>query len=541
MPDSHSQSPEEPGVHLATSSQSVAKEPWFQGLGLFAVALWAGLISGMGEALEIRLFQHFDRANQRLMGLGHSWQVVWAAPLWNLLCFAALAIIAIVVGRFVLPRLVARTLLWILLALMVFDWLAVAFYGRIGLGAIMILAFGIATMVLPLGRRFATFVFGFCRRRWFWPIAITIGLMVAIRGGMWLNERLAVARLPKARPNAPHILMVVIDTLRADHLRCYGYYRPTSPAIDAFALQGTLFESCIAASSWTPPSHASMLTGLTVHEHKTDVQRMDGDFPTLPGVLTQWGYRTGGFSANLGYFSQRQGLHRGFQHFEDQFFSIDDALVRTVFGRAVSTLVFGGFLDEAEGIYRRDAASVNASYLAWLDQYKNHPTFAVLNYMDVHGPYVTPGYFPRRFSHDGAGTSREEPADENRWIGKRGTVSQYDDCVAYADQCFGQLLQALKERGMDDNTLVMVTSDHGEFFGEHELGGHGNALYFPVIHVPLVMRWAGHVPQGRRIARPVSNKDLAATISSRPFWTIRFHDSGKTRRLPPPGLRPWPN
>ena len=153
------------------------------------------------------------------------------------------------------------------------------------------------------------------------------------------------SKLPAAAGDAPNVLVIVVDTLRADHLSSYGYARPTTPNIDRIATEGVLFENAVATSSWTFPSHASLLTGRYQYEHGMDKIRempaVGGNafsangLPTLGEVLMQKGYRTGAFSANRTYFTHDLGFGRGFIHFEDYFHSPSDMFVRTLVRQGV--------------------------------------------------------------------------------------------------------------------------------------------------------------------------------------------------------------
>ena len=155
----------------------------------------------------------------------------------------------------------------------------------------------------------------FWRRSWEYSVAVLLALSLRIQGGKWLHERIMDARLPVASPGSPNLLVLVMDTLRADHLSTYGYARTTSPALDRLAKHGMLFENAIAPCSWSLPSHASLLTGRYPLEHGlVNVQPMPwlgwgrtamNGYPTLGEALQQRGYRTGAFSANRVYFSRR--------------------------------------------------------------------------------------------------------------------------------------------------------------------------------------------------------------------------------------------
>jgi arylsulfatase A-like enzyme len=166
---------------------------------------------------------------------------------------------------------------------------------------------------------------------------------------------------------------------------------------------------------------------------------------------------------------------------------------------------------------RKSAERVNADFLDWLSRHKRRPYFAFLNYFDAHHPYLPPTPFdehrPRSFE-EGLGLRHWWWIDKLRLPPEHVDLAQkaYTDCLRYLDRQLGLLMDELKRRGELDNTLVVLVSDHGEHFGEHGLFLHGNSLYQPLLHVPLVIRWPGRIPAGRRIRVPVSTRHLPATI-----------------------------
>src|SRR5262249_32828166 len=153
---------------------------------------------------------------------------------------------------------------------------------------------------------------------------------------------------------------------------------------------------------------------------------------------------------------------------------------------------------------RQDAATLNRAFLQWLDRTEPRPFFAFLNYMDVHDPYCAPQAFASHFSSEAL--PRPEAARAEAGVSEDVLKEQnvYDCCLASLDGQLGLLSGELEGRSSLENTLVFLTADHGEQFGEHGLPGHGNSLYLPVVHVPLQIVFPSHVPAGERIAEPVS-------------------------------------
>jgi len=350
-----------------------------------------------------------------------------------------------------------------------------------------------------------------------WIAAVAILCAIAVPIMQRSHEKRALARLPAAPPEAANVLVVVIDTLRADHLSTYGYARPTSPNLTRLAAQGVLFENAMAPSSWTLPSHASMLTGRFPHEH--GAQFIDStltlQYPTVGEAFQRLGYRTAGFSASTFFFSRRTGLGRGFMHFEDDFESPASAFPQTYYGERLEKVLYRLHIAH-DRIGRRTARQINQHALRWIASDPGHPFFAFLNYYDVHDPYLPPDPYLHRF------TKLTHPAGPIPlawdWFvnltpeQRQGEMDAYDGAIEFADLELNELFRELARRGLDKNTLVVITSDHGEAFNEHGLMDHMNALYRELIHVPLIFWMPGKMPAGVRIAVPVSTASLPATL-----------------------------
>jgi arylsulfatase A-like enzyme len=379
--------------------------------------------------------------------------------------------------------------------------------------AVTMLVAALLTMGLEMRRR--GFV-RFARVSLPWLAGAAAISLVAIPVQGWWAERQAMAALPGVASDSPNVVLVILDAVRADHLSCYGYERATSPNVDRLAEEGALFETAISPSSWTLPSHASMMTGTYPHTHQADeiTDELPPGFPTLARALRQQGYRTAAFSANRLFFSRRNGMGQGFIRFGDFFLSPGDALGQVHWVQAVEGFALRrGWAHNFLG--RQTAQDINRAALGWIEE-SHRPFFLALNYLDAHDPYVPPQPWRHRFSKrlnpGGRLDIGENILPELTPAELRDEMDAYDGGIAYEDDQLGRLLRELDRRGLLRNTLVVVTSDHGEAFGVHGLLDHGNALYFPLIHVPLVLAWPGHVPAGVRVARPVSTKDIGATI-----------------------------
>lgn len=348
--------------------------------------------------------------------------------------------------------------------------------------------------------------------------AVLLCAVVVERSLVAWQEQRAFAALPavSSTPSPPNVLLIVLDTVRADCLGVSGASPSPSPCIDAFAERGFSFRQASATAPWTLPSTASMFTGRLPHETSTGWHAPLNDEPTtLAEVLTQQGYETAGFVANA-YCASETGLARGFLHYDDFSKSLGILFRCTAVGRRLVLsdipLRLGAHL--APG--RRTAQDINTAFLAWTEQRGPRPFFAFLNYMDAHDPYLACSPFDDKQPQSLA----DRRLIEFWWWIKKDDVttaqteylrSSYVDCVRYLDAQVGELLNELEARQILNDTWVIITSDHGEHFGDHELYGHGNSLYEATIHVPLVIvPPGGH--SGRRVDTPVSLQDLPATI-----------------------------
>jgi len=506
-------------------------------------AVWFGIVAGFGEGTGLLAFQHINWAGWA-RALHIAKQMLWISPVVDLCFFLPIALLVTASSRLIRKLPWFRILIFVLAFLTAYDWLRVT--GRLYHSSCALLALGLAAVLLRSLSKHEVGTVNVLRRSAPWLLVSLALLIVGIEGGMRLHEDYATARLPSAPADAPNFVVIVLDTLRADHLSSYGYHRVTSPHIDEIAQHGVVFENPIAASSWSLPSHASLLTGRPVHEHGWGNVRqipwlgwrdkaLNG-LPTIGEELQKRGYRTGAFSANSIYFTSNVGMGRGFLHFEDYFENVGDAFVRTQFGRdfsqrymnrskksaftrAFHALGLGRWLDkdsEGSGVYggafgvRKRADDIDAEAVRWIERDPKHPFFAFLNYFDVHYAYGGPERYPKP-----------------QWD-KGTTIDEYDAGVRYADDYVGRLLQRLNDIGVLKNTIVVITSDHGESLGDHGLKYHGSALYRELIQVPLIVYCPGRIPEGIRIEAPVSTASIAETVMNLA--------GGKTDTFPGPPL-----
>jgi hypothetical protein len=477
---------------------------------LIAIAVWLGVFSGVLEGVGLLLFQRLDW--RRWGAMGHvSKEIIWISPLVDVIFFALVALLVALSARAYCRFPATRVLVFFLAFLSVYDWLTLT--ERLYHISCVLLALGVAAVFERWFHAHGGVVVKLWRTTLPWTLVLWLFILVGMKTGERIREHDQLARLPAAPAGEPNVLVVVIDTLRADHLSAYGYGRSTTPNLDRIAGQGVLFQNAISTCSWTLPSHSSILTGRYPSDHgMQNAQPMPWlgwDDKSLRGYLTlgealeQRGYRTGAFSANQSYFTSNVGLGRGFIHFEDYFQSPLDMFRHTFYGsefervylhrtekskitRAIRFLGFSALLD-----IRKHADEVNREALAWID-HGHGPFLAFLNYIDVHDA-APPQHF------------------RTPW-GLQTEIDRYDSALNYDDEQIGKLLQALEQRRLTQKTLVIITSDHGESLGQHDMQFHGIALYLEQIHVPLITRFPGRIPAGMTVATPISNASIAATV-----------------------------
>jgi arylsulfatase A-like enzyme len=325
-------------------------------------------------------------------------------------------------------------------------------------------------------------------------------------GTIWLglaNPRIAATLWTVGLPGCsvrrePSLLLITIDTLRADHLSTYAYPRPTSPRLDALAARGITFEDVFSTIPETGPSFSSLLTGRWPAEMglRGNGHPLDPRFATLATLLSAAGYRTGGFVSGFPLTRRLSGLQRGFDDYDD----------RMPDPRGSSPNV------------QRLAPGTTDAALAWLQENKAAPFFMWVHYYDAHGDYAPGAPYDTMFT-GGADGPRLSAADIPAYQRRDGHhdagyyIDRYDGEIRKVDDQISRLLQALERDGLTDSTVVVVTSDHGESLTEHGYYlDHGNELYGPSLRVPLVMAGPGIPADGRRFSEVVRLPDLMPTI-----------------------------
>lgn len=324
------------------------------------------------------------------------------------------------------------------------------------------------------------------------PLLLLLGSL-AVLGG---------CRGPEPPPN---VLLISVDSLRADRLGAWGNPRDTSPTLDRLAAEGVRFANAVSPTSWTLPAHVSMLTGLAQRRHGV-VQFSDvipTDVPLVSETFASNGWTTVGFYSGP-FLHPAYGFGRGFA----QWISCQSADISALHGPGSWAFAH---LDETN-------PNVLRAWKRWLSHDAREPFFAFVHLWDVHYDYIPPEPYRSRYDPsyrgrlDGRGILgpgfplTASPRDVAHLL------ALYDGEVRYTDDTIARMLALLEREGLLDRTIVVVTADHGDEFLEHGYKGHQKTLYQEVIHVPLIL-WARRgVPRGRTVTRPVSLEDVSPTL-----------------------------
>ncbi len=305
----------------------------------------------------------------------------------------------------------------------------------------------------------------------------------------------------------PNVVLVTVDTLRADALGCYGYPRPTSPFLDSLAAAGSRFDDPVSPAAWTKPSTATILTGLYPSRHGalyhgSSLMVPDGG-KTLAESFQAAGFVTAGFVSNPNV-KKIFAFDRGFDEFFDS--PVEDTLslaaLRDSFvGRILKELTRYQF----NWKYENDVREMNRHVFSWLQQNHGQRFFLYLHYIDPHEPYSPPAAYEKEFAGDHPGIPLFN--ERKRKVGR----DLYDGEIRYTDEGLKELVAEFQRLGVWENTIFVLTSDHGEEFFEHGALGHGFSLYQEVVRVPLLAHGPG-VAKGRVVEGPVQIVDLAATV-----------------------------
>jgi arylsulfatase A-like enzyme len=294
-----------------------------------------------------------------------------------------------------------------------------------------------------------------------------------------------------ARPN---VVLVTLDTLRADHSSSYGYGRPTTPQLDAVAARGALFESAYAVSATTLPAHAAIFTSLHPGEHgvRKNGMVLGPQVTTLAEHLARAGYTTAAFVSSF-VVDRRFGAAQGFAHYDDDFRGADSSIGRRLEHWEGHTL---------DAPYDRRAGDTTDRAVAWLRGARAaQPFFLWVHYFDPHHPYDPPEPWRSALLREGS-------------RGRGRDVDLYDGDVRYTDEQLGRMLRAVDAVSPPERTLLVILADHGEGLWSHGWLEHGVHLYEEAVRIPFVVRWPGRLPEGRRLPGLVSQVDVLPTLLS---------------------------
>jgi arylsulfatase A-like enzyme len=375
----------------------------------------------------------------------------------------------------------------------------------------------------------------FAANRWITTGSIALG--VALLAASFALSVTGQSDVQAASPTLagatrPNIVLIVIDTVRADHVSAFGYERDNSPNLKRLAADGVVYANTASAADITLTSHASLFTGMYPSWHGSYCQppealygrELSKQYPTVAELLQAGGYQTVGVGANL-YLRSDFGLERGFDEFRiprpvPMLPDLTHYLLRRNMRRGISFAVDTAQFDRLYSL----GEDIDASLFSTL-QHRTKPgapLFVFLNYMDAHFPYVPPAPYNTAYPGKVARITQDDLDDEQSQIShgkglpatyRPHCVSQYDGGIAYMDAQIGKVVDWLKRENAYDNTMIVVASDHGESFGERDRVGHANSSYQNLLHVPLLVKYPRNANHGVE-NRPVSLIDVAPTILS---------------------------
>ena len=476
---------------------------------LLPVAVWFGLVVGLGEAWYIAGRAYYVH---QVIG-GFRWvsrNSIWMAPAADLALFLGLALVVVAASLLLTRRRAFQVGMFVLS--LAAGLILLLLPGRLHWLAALILALGLAYQFLGYARRNPGALYGATRASLLPLMAVWVTAAIAV--SVWERPHTdARTATQEVAADQPSVLLIILDTVRARSMGLYGHERRNTPTLERLASRGVVFDRAIATTSWTLPSHASMFTGRFNSELGTDqLTPLDDTYRTLAEELTARGFATGGFIANIFFCSDFFGLDRGFERYVDEKPGVPMLLGSAwVFRTGVPAV--RKLRGNRHPLVRLRADWVNREFLDWLSEIGDRPFFAFLNYFDGHGPFLPPKPYDRLYWPE------EQP---RYWLGPSAEVlssdeveqlnAAYDGSIAYLDAQLAALLEELEQAGRLQNTIVIVTSDHGESLTEHGKLGHGESVYMTEIRVPLLVLLPEGAYAGTRIGDPVSLRNVAATV-----------------------------
>jgi len=341
-------------------------------------------------------------------------------------------------------------------------------------------------------------------------------LAAATAGGCGRNDDPATLNPSfTADASSPNIVIISIDMLRPDHLGCYGYGRDTSPRLDEFAAQGALFENAVSSTSWTLPAHAALFTGLadSVHGCTDTDKRLDPSRHTLAERLAAAGYGTAGFFSGP-YLHPVFGLGQGFETYID---------CSSYAKRTLKIVAERGTTEGKDLMLASHGDITNPTVYekvrAWMTANQQRPFFLFIHMWDVHFDFIPPPPYDTMFDPDYAGSvdgrnfffsDRINPGMAKRDL--EHVLALYDGEIAWTDMHVGKILDQLDALGLAESTLVIILSDHGTEFFEHNNKGHRMTLFDEVIRIPMMVRFPGVIEANQRFTEQVRIIDVLPTV-----------------------------
>lgn len=351
-------------------------------------------------------------------------------------------------------------------------------------------------------------------RVWASPVFLTLLCLIAFATTGTPEPSVALAKLekPAAPADAGNVLVIVVDTMRADHLGVYGSDQAKTPNLEALAKDGVVFDHMFSNASWTRPSFASILTGRYPSSHRTTLKSssLPDEITTLPEAMQDAGYTTLGIATNYNvapFFNFHQGFD-AYKYLEPNFvLGANDTAAKLLFVQFLRQRIetYRAKRNQVEpGSAYQDASIVNRELLALLGDAPQTPFFAFVGYMDPHDPYYPHPYNGTGYSRAANPHPKAEEAPE--------LVKLYNGEIEYWDGELGKLIAELKKKNLYDDLTIMITSDHGEEFMEHGGYWHGTTLYDEQLRVPMILKLPHGQRAGTRISHWVESVDIMPTI-----------------------------
>lgn len=341
-----------------------------------------------------------------------------------------------------------------------------------------------------------------------------------------------------------NVILIVMDTTRRDHLSCYGYQKKTTPNLDMLSRESLLCTNAYSTSSWTLPSHASIMTGLYPLQHGAhfsvnsneislfhlpfSINILSDNFTTLAEIMSRQGYNTAGVVASV-LCHKSFGIAQGFDYYHDSFQKVSHDLNHYIVFRIASKLIALNKIFNSRGYGNtKRATEINQLAFSWLNQNYREPFFLFLNYFDPHATYQPPSPYDRLYegkeyfrhileNHGGFWNIYPAVMNNNHQLTDKERayfLSQYDGEIAYLDYYIGALIEKLKSLKIYDKSMIIITADHGELLGEHNLMDHSKTLYEELTNIPLIIKYPASLKKIGTFELPVSLIDIMPTVLS---------------------------